>query len=149
MSQLRPVVGLTPSLYAMLPESITAKDCMSTAVVSLTPNMDVLAAMQLLVTHSISGAPVLDEHGDLVGILTERDCLETLVIAGYHGECACGKVADYMSRDVAVVDADANLVDVARLFVTTKYRRYPVLEQQRVVGIISRRDVVQTFLQFA
>ncbi len=133
----------------VLPDSITAKDCMSTAVISLKPDMDVVVAMQILVRHSISGAPVLDEHGDLVGMLTERDCLGTVVVAGYHGECACGTVADYMSRDVAVVDAAANLVDVARLFVTTKFRRYPVLDRQRVVGIISRRDVVRTFLQFA
>lgn len=132
-----------------LPDSITARDSMSTAVISLKPDMDVLAAMQILVTHSISGAPVLDEHGDLVGMLTERDCVGAVVVAGYHGECACGTVADYMSQDVAVVDAAANLVDVARLFVTTEYRRYPVLDQQRLVGIISRRDVVQTFLRFA
>ena len=131
------------------PTALTARQCMSAPVVTVDPDMDVVAAMQVLLTHRISGVPVVDQQGSLVGILTERDCLKTVIIAGYHGECACGTVSDYMTHDVASVDVNESLVDVAERFVNTKFRRYPVLDEQRLVGIISRRDVVRAVLQFA
>lgn len=132
-----------------LSDSITAKDCMTSSVVSFTPDMDVLDALAILVAHRISGAPVLDEGGNIIGMLTERDCLETVVTAGYHGELSGGSVATYMSCNMVTVDVDDSLLDIARLFMTTKYRRFPVLERLRLVGIISRRDVIAAMLRLA
>ncbi len=122
---------------------------MTTKVVSLTPEMDIMAAMRLFLAHRISGAPVIGQHGELVGMLTERDCLQSVVAAGYHGESSGGSVAEYMTPKVVSVDVAAGLLDIAQLFVTTVYRRFPVLDEQRVVGVISRRDVIRAVIELA
>jgi CBS domain-containing protein len=129
--------------------SITAKDIMATKVVTLEPDMDVMDAMHTLARHRISGAPVVNARGIVVGMLTERDCLRTFVIASYHGEGSCGAVAEYMSHDVRSVEADTSLLDITELFVNTKYRRYPVMQDNRMIGIISRRDVIRAILKLA
>ena len=128
--------------------TLRARDFMMPQLVTLTTDMELLDAIQLLVEKQVSGAPVLDAQGNLVGILTERDCLAQTVVATYHGE-AGGRVAEVMSADVRTVDADASLMDIAESFVNSKYRRYPVLEDNRLVGIISRRDVLRAVLQLA
>ncbi len=129
--------------------SITAKDFMTTKVVTLTPVMDVMEAMQVLARHRISGAPVVDARGNVVGMLTERDGLRTVVVASYHGECYCGAVAEYMSQDVQSVEANTSLLDIAELFINTKYRRYPVKHEDSLVGNISRQDVIRAMLELA
>lgn len=129
--------------------TVTAKDFMTTSIVTLAPRMDLLDAMRVLAEHRISGAPVVDAQGNLVGMLTERDCLRTVVVASYHGECYCGSVAGFMSRDVQSVDADTSLLDIADLFVKRNFRSYPVLKDNRLLGVISRQDVIRAILELA
>ncbi|HKK16419.1 MAG TPA: CBS domain-containing protein [Gammaproteobacteria bacterium] len=124
---------------------ISVKDAMTTAFVAFNADMDLIEASHSLVVNGISGAPVVNEQGLLVGILTERDCFKTTLNAGYHGELA-GKVSDYMTRDVVTVNPDMSLLDLAVLFLKNRYRRYPVVSEKRVVGIISRRDVLNALL---
>jgi CBS domain-containing protein len=129
--------------------TITARNFMSKSPISLSPEMDVMDAMESLTRHRISGAPVVDDRGHLVGILTERDCIQTFVHTAYHGQGKAGMVAEYMSDDVQTVDVNASLLDIAQRFASSKYRRYPVMEEGRLVGIISRRDVISAVLKFA
>jgi CBS domain-containing protein len=120
----------------------TAQEAMSRGLVTLHPEMDVLEALRILVEERISGAPVIDQVGNLVGILTERDCMLIALGAGYHSEDG-GRVADFMSREVVTVDADTPVTDIAERFANTHYRRLPVVERGRVIGIINRRDVLK------
>jgi len=76
------------------------KDHMATDLVTLHPEMEILRAAQVLISCDISGAPVLDRHGRLAGILTERDCIRVAVHAGYHGEPG-GLVRDFMTENPA------------------------------------------------
>jgi CBS domain-containing protein len=131
-----------------MPEKIQARQYMSKSLVTLRPNMDVLQAVHLLVEHKISGAPVLDDHGNIVGMLTERDCMEVVLKASYHGELG-GQVEQYMSRVVRTVDVDSSLLDLAQMFVNSPYRRYPVMDGNRLVGIISRRDMLRAVQDLA
>ena len=124
------------------------KDIMSPSLLVFTPEMDLLDASQLLVYYGVSGAPVVDEHGQLAGILTERDCFKSTLTAGYHGELA-GKVAEYMSRVVESVEPDTGILDLAERFLTSKYRRYPVVKDGSLVGIVSRRDVLEALLRLS
>lgn len=117
-------------------------DYMSGKLVAFRPDTDVLDAIHELVEHKIAGAPVVDDHGHLVGMLSEFDCMRTVLAAGYHGEPG-GPVSDYMVSDVATVDADMSIFDLAELFMASGYRRYPVLKNNRLVGQISRRDVLR------
>jgi len=125
-----------------MPRSMLVKDHMATEVVTLHPEMEILRASQLLISCDISGAPVLDRHGRLVGMLTERDCMRVALHAGYHGEPG-GLVRDYMSAEPDSVNPDDTILELAEKFINGKYRRYPVLDGGRLVGVISRRDVMR------
>ncbi len=125
-----------------MPKPVTAKDYMSANLISFTPDTDILAAINLLIEQRISGAPVVDKQGNLVGILSEKDCLRVALQASYHGEAA-GNVAEYMHPEVKTVDAGASIPDVAAMFLRDEYRRYPVVQDNRLVGQISRRDVLK------
>ena len=125
-----------------MPVPTAVKDFMSWPVVTLNPDMDILEAMEVLLEKRISGAPVLDKLGNLVGMLSEKDCMRVALDAGYHGQLG-GRVAEYMHPQVETVDADASIIDIASKFLHHQYRRYPVIQDNRLVGQISRRDVLK------
>ncbi|MDH3588601.1 MAG: CBS domain-containing protein [Gammaproteobacteria bacterium] len=129
----------------MTDTKLTAREFMIKSVTTFSPDAQVMDAIHELVDRQISGAPVVDSQGNLVGILTERDCLATVLTAGYHGEAA-GPVSEYMSRDAITVEADASLMDIAERFAQTPFRRFPVMHDNRLVGLISRRDVLRAVL---
>lgn len=126
-------------------KSVKVRDWMTANVLTLGPQMEMLRAVHMLVENRISGAPVIDENGKLVGILSEKDCMRVALEAGYHAHYG-GRVCDYMNRDVRTVDAQASVLDVAERFNNAPYRRYPVLEGDRLVGQISRRDVLRALI---
>jgi CBS domain-containing protein len=123
-------------------ESKTAKEAMSRHLITLHPEMDVLEALSVLVRERISGAPVLDQVGNLVGMLTERDCMHIALDAGYFSEGG-GRVANFMSPDVVTIEAHTPITEIAERFATSHFRRLPVTEQGKLIGIISRRDVLK------
>ncbi|MCF8003155.1 MAG: CBS domain-containing protein [Chromatiaceae bacterium] len=120
-------------------ETKTAKQAMSRGLVTLQPGMDVLEALRVLVEGRMSGAPVVDQIGNLVGILTERDCMKIALGAGYHSEDG-GRVENFMTRSVVTIDANTPVTEVAERFANSNFRRLPVMEQGRLIGTISRRD---------
>ena len=128
------------------PSEARARDYMSTRLVTLHPETDVLDAMQKLLDEKISGAPVVDPRGTLLGILTQRDCMRVALQAAYHQEPA-GRVADYMSSPVETLDAGASLIEVIEKFSQSRYRRFPVMEDFRLVGQLSRRDILRAILE--
>jgi len=91
----------------------SARDYMSKSLTVLSPEEDVVRAMQILVDAGISGAPVVDAHGNLKGLLSQRDCLTAAFRTSYHGETA-GHVADYMTREIETVPADMPLIELIR-----------------------------------
>jgi CBS domain-containing protein len=115
---------------------------MTTDLVTVSPETEVMRAVYLLVEHDISGMPVIDESGRLVGMLTERDCIATAINASYFDE-AGGSVQNFMSSPVETAQAGDSLMDIAERLGKSSYRRFPVIEDGRVVGLISRRDVLK------
>lgn len=126
----------------MIIQTATVKDYMSGKLVKFTPDTDVLDAIHELLLHRIAGAPVVDDHGNLVGMLSEFDCMKVVLTSGYHDEPG-GPVSEYMVTEVQTVDAGTSIMDMAELFMTSGYRRYPVIKDNRLVGQISRRDVLR------
>ena len=123
--------------------SMSVKDYMSANVVTFSPNTGILDAIHLMMKHGIAGGPVLDKLGNLVGFLSEKDCLKVALTASYYEEPG-GKVSEFMTPKVETVDANASLIDVIELFVNTNIRRFPVVEDgNRVVGQISRSDALR------
>lgn len=129
-------------------KSCLVRDYMAGSLVSFKPETDVLDAIHELVQHRIAGAPVVNDQGELVGMLSELDCLKVSLNAGYYGDWG-GPVADYMSTSVESVDADMNIVDLAQKFLESGFRRFPVLRNNRLVGQISRRDALRALSELA
>jgi CBS domain-containing protein len=120
----------------------TVRDYMTADVHVLAPSTPIREAVDLLVQKRISGAPVLDESEQLIGVLTEQDCL-SLVVKGRDHKPADGVVADFMTRNVESVPPSMDIYFAAGLFLSKPYRRYPVVEHGRLVGVISRHDVLK------
>lgn len=123
--------------------SCTVRDYMCGEKTTFTPDMDVLRAIHVLVERDISGAPVIDQHGSLIGFLSERDCMKVALEAGYQGD-AGGHVEDFMTKEVHTVDVDEPIIEVAERFLATSHKRFPVLQNNRLVGAITRRKVLKT-----
>ena len=126
----------------MTVKSCLVKDYMARTLVTFKPETDVLDAVHTLVSHRIAGAPVVDDEGNLLGMLSEYDCMKVALDSGYYGT-AGGPVREYMSEGVTTVDADMSIVDLAQKFIDTRFRRCPVMQGTRLVGQISRRDVLR------
>ena len=130
---------------------VTVREYMSRNLIQFSPDMEILAAVGQLIDNGISGGPVIDRLGNLVGVLAETDCLEAAMQAGYHASRG-GKVRDFMCVEFETVDVDDSIMDVARLFRRGGqfyYRGMPVTKGNRVVGNISLRDVLRAFQDMA
>jgi CBS domain-containing protein len=129
-------------------KSTMVKDYMSKTLVTFKPDMSVLDAVHTLVEHRIAGAPVVDDAGNLIGMLSELDCLKVVLQAGYHGAYG-GPVRDYMTSEVQTVNAEMSIIDLAQRFLDSNFRRFPVTDRNRLVGQISRRDVLRALQALA
>lgn len=119
---------------------------MATELISLSPEDDILHAMRVLLDKKISGAPVLDESGKLIGILSMKDCMEIVYNTAYHQDWG-GKVEQYMSREVEHIEADTSILSAAEKFLNSNFRRFPVLRNGQLVGQISRHDILRALDQ--
>ncbi len=122
--------------------SITVKDYMLTNLVTVFPEMDVMDAIHLMLQNRVSGVPVVDKLGNIVGTLSERDCMKVALNASYHEEKG-GRVFQFMSRGAVTIDADTSLVKAAEMFFEQPYRFYPVMDNTRLVGQLRRSDVLR------
>jgi CBS domain-containing protein len=119
------------------------KDAMNRRVISIGPDATVEEAIHLLLEHNISGAPVVDGDGRLRGIITQFQLLEVL----YDPNVKNARVEECMTRDVFTIEEDALLGTAANLLIVHRIRRIPVMHSGRVVGIISRRDLLRYFAE--
>lgn len=121
---------------------LRVRDFMVTNLHVVNPETEIMTAVQGLVDHNISGLLVVDQDGQLAGILTERDCIDVALQSGYFDEGG-GRVRDFMTADVKTVDADTALMDIADAFASNSFRRFPVMEDGKLVGLIARRDILR------
>ncbi len=119
------------------------RDIMAKILITFTPETNALTAIQTLLKNKISGAPVVDADDNLVGILSEKDCMRTIMESSYHDEMGA-LVSELMSSDVETINEDASIFDVAGKFLNSRFRRFPVMDSDdQLVGQISRRDILR------
>ena len=122
--------------------SLNVGDYMTRSIMSFHPDQDVIAAAKILSQRGFSGAPVVDDRGNLAGILSDTDCIRAMIKFGFDPDWR-GLVSEFMSPDVSTVDIDDSILEVAQRFTEKRFRRYPVMEDNRVVGVVSRIDVLR------
>lgn len=143
MEVLRLAAACAPDDKQRQFSKIAARDFMSTKLVTLSPKMDVVDAIGLLLKNRISGAPVLDERGHFMGVLSERYSMRFLVEAAYE-QLPTSDVGPLMNTDLGrVIAPELGLLDIADIFLRQYFRRLIVLEQGKLLGLISRRDVLR------
>ncbi|SEQ91353.1 CBS domain-containing protein [Solimonas aquatica] len=123
-------------------ETVRVRDYMSARLMTFAPDMEVMNAVHQLVSSGHSGAPVVDKTGKLVGMLSERDCLNIALVAA-QDTCVAGPVSQFMSTNIETVSPDLSITQLASLFLNRNFRRYPVVEDGKLIGQISRSDVLR------
>lgn len=123
---------------------VTVSDYMITKLVTVKPDMDISQAMELFIKHKISGAPVVDDAGNIVGLFSEADCIKGYLECAYNENSGgCGRVSDTMTTELTTVNASDDIVSAAQVFMQHHRRRMPVLEHGKLVGQISRHDLLK------
>jgi len=150
---------------------LTAKDIMTKDVVAVTPNTSIEELAGLLVSNQISGAPVVNAAGDIVGIVTENDLisqnkrLHIPTVVSFLGAAiylesskkfseevkrvTATKVGDICARKVITISEETTLTDIATIMDEKKVHVLPVVKAGKVVGIVGKRDVVRAVAQQA
>ena len=123
----------------------TARDFMIKKLVTLRPEMDVIEAVQRLLKNRISGAPVVEDNGKFLGVFSEKCAMQVLLDAAYE-QLPSNQIRLFMDTDAQTIEPDTQLLSIAQVFLLTPYRRLPVLEEGRLVGQVSRRDVMRASL---
>ena len=120
-------------------------DFMARNLITITPDTDILDAIDLLVEHQISGAPVLNEKSEVIGMIDDKDCLRVLIDSFYHNLPVRGTpVTNYMDKVMKMISVDTDIVEIADIFLSSTYKRLLVVDENGdLVGQISRSDIVQ------
>jgi CBS domain-containing protein len=117
-----------------------ARDIMTRRVYTISPGASVQEVAQLLSRKSISGVPVVDEGGKIIGIISEADIIGKVDREGL-------RVADIMSPEIITVDEETRVGEIAMLLSERKIKRVPVIQDGKLVGIVCRADIVQAVAQ--
>ena len=130
-------------------KSVKVRDYMNTDVVSFTPETDIFKAIGELLRRHISGAPVINDLGELEGMLTEWDCVRRILHRSYNKQQAGGKVAHYMRKEVHSISPEDDILDIAERMSAGGWQcAMPVMEDNLLVGILSCPDILKVITDF-
>ena len=117
----------------------TVKDIMTQTVITVKEDMILTDVIKLLLRWHISGIPVVDDDNNLLGIITEHDVVNFTI----SGNAADTKAREVMTKQVETCAPDTLFEQIVNDFASRQIRRVPVVENGKVVGIISRRDIIR------
>ncbi|PKA98637.1 CBS domain protein [Flavobacteriaceae bacterium MAR_2009_75] len=129
---------------------ILVSDYMTQNLITFTTDQSILEVMEQFAKHNISGGPVLDDNGFLVGIISEADCMKQISESKYFNQPILDKsVEKFMTREVETIPHDISIFDAAGIFDKHNRRRLPVMRDGLLVGQISRKDIVIAALKLS
>ncbi|MBB1488942.1 CBS domain-containing protein [Oceanospirillum sediminis] len=130
-------------------KSVRVSDYMPDLLIRFTPDMNIFSAIDQMLEHKISGAPVVDAKGELIGILSQRDCLQNVIKGSFYDDSA-DTVAHYMTSEVDTILSDEDVVSVAQKMIRSNRRRFPVMDDTgHLVGMITLADILRVIRDFA
>jgi CBS domain-containing protein len=131
------------NLIKKTPRKLLVSDIMSRNLITFKPEQSIHHVMSSFIKFKISGGPVLDLAGNLVGVISEADCMKEISDSRYFNMPILDKsVAHFMTKQVQTLDVSTTIFDAASLFFKTKRRRFPVMDKNKLVGQVSRKDIV-------
>jgi CBS domain-containing protein len=117
---------------------------MESPVITVTKDTTVYDAMLTLRKYNITGTPVINDNGTLAGIITEKDLLPLLYAVHHEDE---PRVEEFMTKNVVSFDINDDIIDIVECFARKGFRRVPILADGKVIGIISRKDIIDYILK--
>ncbi len=129
-------------------EPIIVSDYMTTNLIVFSPDQSVLEVINTLIKHKISGGPVVNENYELVGIISEGDCIKQISESRYYNQPMGNvNVEKQMIKNVETIDGNMNVFDAAEKFLKSKRRRFPIVEDGKLVGQISQKDILKAAIK--
>ena len=121
---------------------------MAKHLITFRPEDEIGDVISKLKDNQISGAPVLNDRNELVGIISEQDCLRVVLDSVYHNQPVSKHlVKNYMHKDIISVSVEADVVDVANMFLKHGFGRFPVVKDGILKGQVSKRDILKAALK--
>ena len=129
-------------------ENILVKDYMSKEIISFHKSDSIFEVKRVLLEKKISGAPVISKSGKLIGIISETDIMKQIIDSKYFNmPMSRTTVSKYMTKNVDYISPNETIFDAAEKFLRLKRKRFPVMESNRILGIISRVDIIAAALK--
>ncbi len=130
---------------------ILVSDYMTKKLITFTADQSILEVMEVFAKNHISGGPVVDHRGAIVGIISEADCMKQISESRYFNMPILEKSVEiYMTKNVETIDSDKSIFDAAAIFASNGRRRLPVIDiKGKLVGQISRKDIVVAALKLS
>jgi predicted transcriptional regulator len=129
-------------------EQISVKDYMTTNLITFKPNQSVEEVIDSLIKNRISGGPVVNNNNELIGIISEGDCIKQISESRYYNTpLSDSSVEKYMVTNVETIDGNMNIFDAAKKFLESKRRRFPIVENGKLIGQISQKDILKAALK--
>ena len=123
---------------------LKVRDYMTTKLITFKPNQTVEEVIDTLIKNKISGGPVINEKNELVGIISEGDCIKQISESRYYNMPLDNNTVDkHMVKNVETIDAELDVFDAAKKFLDAKRRRFPIVENGKLVGQISQKDILK------
>jgi len=127
---------------------VLVSDYMTKKLITFKPKQSVMEVMQTLIKNQISGGPVINKKNELLGIISEGDCMKEISESRYYNiPLADAVVKKYMATDVETITEDISIFDAASKFFKSHRKRFPVIKDGKLIGQISRRDVLKAALE--
>ncbi len=129
-------------------DSIRVCDFMSTSLTTFKPEQSIPEVIEVLIKNKISGGPVVNDKNELVGIISEGDCIKQLSDSQYYNMPIDNiTVESCMVKEVETIDGNTSIFDAAKLFLTAKRRRFPIIEDKKLIGLISQKDILRASMK--
>ena len=127
---------------------LKVSDYMSKNLITFKPDQSVEEVIETLIKNKISGGPVVNENNELVGIISEGDCLKQISDSRYYNmPMAQDNVEKRMVKNVETIDGNMNVFDAANKFLDSKRRRFPIVKEGKLIGLISQKDILKAAIQ--
>jgi len=123
-------------------DSLHVRYHMDRNFIKLKADQEISEVIELFNKQRVFGAPVIDDIGNLIGIISGSDCIHAAVKSNFDPSWRA-HVKDYMKTDVRTVDANYSCLFVAKMFIEDPYRKYPVIENDHIVGMIGREEILR------
>ena len=135
--------GERAQIKRVTPSKLIVSDIMTRRLILFNPNQSIHEVMKTFIKYRISGGPDVNKSGELVGIISEADCMKQISESRYFNMPILDKsVGHFMTQKVDTIESSMNVFDAAAKFSKSSRRRYPVLEKGSLVGQVSRKDIV-------